>query len=88
MFKSFSYRDFASAIEEVSEGVIQPVRVTASEEVLRNLLKAHTLISTIELRETYGLPAPETVRELVKLLEDGGEVTIWEVGNGWGDLRQ
>ena len=77
------YDAFVSAIAQVTDGAVRPVRVVPSMETLRGLLAAHPLISPIEIREALDLHDTEEVRELLRPLIEEGEITIETVHHGW-----
>ena len=83
LFQTFSYQDFVSAIEEISKRNIQPVDPRPAEEALRKLLRAHPLISPIEIREAFDLADTETVRNYLEVFLEKQEIRIKEVPHGW-----
>lgn len=83
LLRSFDYRDFVNVIAELTEEIMMPRSVELTAEALRKLLRAHPLISPIELREAFDLSDTDTARELVQPLVESGEIIIKGVYHGW-----
>lgn len=77
------YETFVSLIARVSGGAVRPVPPAKTLDAVRELLKAHPLISPIELREAFDLASVEEVAEFVKPLVDAGEISVIDVKRGW-----
>lgn len=77
------YEAFVEAIQQISNGCIQPQPVEQSLQSVRQLLEQHSLISPIEVREALDFRTTDDVRQFIQPLIDSGELTIRDVKRGW-----
>ena len=83
LLRSFDYQDFVSVISQLTDGARNPQSAAPTVETLREFLRKHPLISSIELREALDFADTDAVRELVQPLVKSGEVEIEEAYHGW-----
>lgn len=80
LIQTFSYTDFLSVIDKISDGIIQPQAVEKSMENIKKLIEKHPLISPIEIKAAFGFDSTEEVKEAIKPLKD---IEIVSVPHGW-----
>lgn len=80
LIQTFSYTDFLSVIDKITDGKIQPQAVEKSMENIKKLIEKHPLISPIEIKEALDFDSTEEVEEAIKPLED---IEIVGVHHGW-----
>ena len=80
LIQTFSYTDFLSVIDKITDGKIQPQAVEKSMENIKKLIEKHPLISPIEIKEALDFDSTEEVEEAIKPLED---IEIVSVPHGW-----
>lgn len=82
------YDTFVSVIAQLTNGQVKPQVVSASLDPLRRLLKAHPLISPIEIQYAFDLENIEQVQTFIQPLIDNQEIVTKEVHHGWFIERQ
>lgn len=80
LIQTFSYTDFLSVIDKITDGKIQPQAVEKSMENIKKLIEKHPLISPIEIKEALDFDSTEEVEEAIKPLKD---IEIVSVPHGW-----
>ena len=80
LIQTFSYEDFVSAIDRISDGKIRPIAVSKSVENIEKLIQKHPLISPIEIREAFDFAGIEDIKEIIQPLKD---IEILDVPHVW-----
>ncbi len=80
LIQIFSYVDFVSVIDKITDRKIQPQAVENSLKNIKKLIEKHPLISPIEIKEALDFDSIEEVKEAIKPLED---IEIVDVSRGW-----
>ena len=83
LLRSFDYHDFVSVISQLTDSARKPQSAAPTIETLREFLREHPLISSIELQEAFDFADTDALRELVQPLIERGEVNIEEAYHGW-----
>lgn len=77
-----SYQGFVEYISELSDGRMREERVSWGIETVRSFLRAHPLISPIELCEAFDMEGPESVIDRLHPLFASGELVLRAVARG------
>lgn len=80
LIQTFSYADFVSVINKITDEKIQPQAVEKTLKNIKKLLEKHPLISPIEIKEAFDFDSTEEVKEAIKPLKD---IEIVSVPHGW-----
>ena len=80
LIQTFSYTDFVSVINKITDEKNQPQAVEKSMENIKKLIEKRPLISPIEIKEALDFDSTEEVEEAIKPLED---IEIVGVHHGW-----
>lgn len=82
ILQSFRYRDFVSAISEISDGKLLPEAPVASTDNIKRLIDKHPLISPIEIREAFDFGSTDEVKERIRPLIEKGYIELFDVYHG------
>ena len=82
ILQSFRYRDFVSAISEISDGKLLPEAPDASTNNIKRLIDKHPLISPIEIKEAFDLGSTDEVKKRIRPLIEKGYIELFYVYHG------
>ncbi|WP_407384249.1 DsbA family protein [Ruminococcus sp.] len=80
LIQTFSYTDFLSVIDKITDGKIRPQVVERSLENIKRLIEKHPLMSPLEIKEAFDFDSIEEVAESIKSLKN---IKIINVPHGW-----